>query len=388
MNCTSKAHSDLPDLIFSAALEEDLWPEVLDRLLHEFHALHAALLIHQGGGKKSKIYQTRGNDPNWQHVFEERFHECIPLLHKAMHKAKHLLKHGAVSTGDRLLPYGEFIRTDFYRDFMRPQNLHHQLIAVLDAQAGAVSTLTLSRSKQLGAFKGEAVRGLKALVPCLRKALRVNHRMAGAGQDDIVSREVLDLLPLGVLILNSKGKVLEMNRRAVALLGEHDGLGIGPKGLKGFRSRDDSRIQGMLAEALKSAGKKGQKGSILLIPRPSRKPPYSLIFIPAESRPEWPGRTSVGCVILVSTLEGVSTVSRGILKSIYHLTEAESRFAAQLMLGLSVEESSRNLDLCVETGRTYVKRIFSKTGTRRQGELVHLLVEGPARLLLGGNGKP
>lgn len=298
---------DLQDLIFSVACEEEVWPKVLDRFMRCFHASHAVLVTHQNGGKKGKVFHSRLKNPHWRHLFEDLYKGRVPFLYEA----RHLLRPGAVLKGDQLLPYDRLVQTDFYRNFMRPLNHYHLLKAILEARRGEVSILTLCRSKKAGAFGERDICALKALVPCLQKALRVNQQTAGARLDDIVSQDVLDMIPIGVLVMSAQGKVLAMNQRAKQLLGECDGLGIGPEGLEALRPGDNARIQKMLAGALGRPVEEGEQGTILLIPRPSGKPFYSLIFIPTTPRPAFFGSIPVGCVVLVSSFEGGES-SRGI----------------------------------------------------------------------------
>lgn len=54
------------------------------------------------------------------------------------------------------------------------------------------------------------------------------------------------------------------------------------------------------------------------------------------------------------------------------LTQSESRLAAELVGGKSVQEAAGKLSLSEQTARTYLKRIFSKLGISRQSQLVSL----------------
>jgi DNA-binding CsgD family transcriptional regulator len=66
------------------------------------------------------------------------------------------------------------------------------------------------------------------------------------------------------------------------------------------------------------------------------------------------------------------------LSDLYGLTRAESRLAAKLAQGRSLEEAASMLNITIETARSYSKRVLSKTGAKRQSELVRLLLLGPA----------
>jgi len=59
-----------------------------------------------------------------------------------------------------------------------------------------------------------------------------------------------------------------------------------------------------------------------------------------------------------------------ILRSAFDLTDAESRLAALLLSGDSLEDLCDRLQIAKETGRNQLKSIFAKTGTHRQVELV------------------
>lgn len=62
-----------------------------------------------------------------------------------------------------------------------------------------------------------------------------------------------------------------------------------------------------------------------------------------------------------------------VLESLFDLTQSEVSFASALAQGRTVSEASRQCGLTVSSGRTYLARIFAKTGTHRQSELVALL---------------
>jgi DNA-binding CsgD family transcriptional regulator len=64
----------------------------------------------------------------------------------------------------------------------------------------------------------------------------------------------------------------------------------------------------------------------------------------------------------------------------YGLTAAEAKIAAILGQGNSLNEACRTLSIKQNTARTHLKRIFSKTDTNRQSELVKLILNSPANL--------
>lgn len=64
----------------------------------------------------------------------------------------------------------------------------------------------------------------------------------------------------------------------------------------------------------------------------------------------------------------------GMLREAYGLTAAEERLALLILHGLQLGEAEVALGIRHSTARTHMKRIYAKTGTRRQVELVRLLM--------------
>jgi DNA-binding CsgD family transcriptional regulator len=62
------------------------------------------------------------------------------------------------------------------------------------------------------------------------------------------------------------------------------------------------------------------------------------------------------------------------LQTLYGLTPAESRLAARLAAGEELKSAAEAIGIGYPTARTQLTAIFRKTDTKRQGELVKLLL--------------
>ena len=54
----------------------------------------------------------------------------------------------------------------------------------------------------------------------------------------------------------------------------------------------------------------------------------------------------------------------------------------------TISEVADELEITLNTARTHLKQVFEKTGTKRQAELVRLLLQSPAALSLELSRKP
>jgi len=61
------------------------------------------------------------------------------------------------------------------------------------------------------------------------------------------------------------------------------------------------------------------------------------------------------------------------------LTPAESRLADLLLQGYEVRAAADHLRTTLETTRFHLKRVLAKTGTRRQAELMRLMLSLPGQ---------
>lgn len=84
---------------------------------------------------------------------------------------------------------------------------------------------------------------------------------------------------------------------------------------------------------------------------------------------------SIPCTIMVVTpvATNVGVPSPELASKLFGLTPAEARLAVTLTSGLSLRDSAANQGITTGTARAYLIRIFSKTGTNQQSELVSLL---------------
>jgi DNA-binding CsgD family transcriptional regulator len=68
-----------------------------------------------------------------------------------------------------------------------------------------------------------------------------------------------------------------------------------------------------------------------------------------------------------------------VMRQLYRLTPSEARVADRLLDGLEIREIADRLGITLETCRFHLKRVFAKTGTPRQAELIRLMLSLPGQ---------
>ena len=280
--------------------------------------------------------------------------------------------------GSDLLPLPELAATEFYCDYLRPQNLHHSIGIVAVSDAAVNISLTALRDQRKGPYSADEQRLYTLLGPHVRQALALRKRLGELQLTLEGLAAALDRLPQGAMLLDRHDRPLVVNRRAEALLADTDGLGLGRTGLVAARSRETAELRRLLASAEPGdAERLRRRGGALRLPRPSCRKPLSLLVNHLPLRRPLGGHAGLKLVFITDP-EATPRTAEDTLRELYGLTPAEARLTAHLLQGRSLQETADQLEITTNTARTHLKRVLSKTGTHRQAELVRLCLQGVA----------
>lgn len=188
----------------------------------------------------------------------------------------------------------------------------------------------------------------------------------------------LDRYPHAFLLTDAEGRVLYANKAAREIADSKDGIAIDAGGISMWSAQQNI----VFREALGVAAS-GREASMrrLEVPRPSGKQPYRMMLMPVQGSGWSPLGVSLPAVtVLIVDSESQPGLDPAVLQELFSLTPAEARVTGQLALGRSVEEIAAEAFVSVETVRTHIKHILSKTATERQGELISLILRSTSFL--------
>lgn len=315
-------------------------------------------------------------DESWRAAYREHFSALNPYVRGNRRR----LRTDRAVLGSELLPLGDLAATEFYCDFLRPQKLHHSIGIVARSDAAVNVSLTALRAEGRGAYTTEEQRLFTLLGPHLRQALEVRGRLGELELTLEGLAAALDRLPQGALLLDDADRPLVVNRRAEEVLAEDDGLSLGATGLAAARSDETARLRRLLAPGSdRDEDRLARAGGALRLPRPSCREPLSLLVTHLPLRRRL-GHHAGLKLVFVSDPDAAPRTTTGALRQLYGLTPAEARLTDRLLRGRSLTRAASDLGISVHTARTHLKRVFAKTGTHRQAELVRRCLQGVAGL--------
>ncbi|HEX6313722.1 MAG TPA: helix-turn-helix transcriptional regulator, partial [Gemmatimonadaceae bacterium] len=291
------------------------------------------------------------------------------------------LRSGSVAVGEQLITHAEMKRTAFYNDFGRHYDVVRCITATMEIEERRTSVLSVNRSEKTPEFGPEETALLTALMPHLQRALQIHRRLAASQALADGSTTALDLLAHGVLLLDSAGRVLFANRTAEEILRGRDGLMVHNKELFGARGSDTTTLRTVIAAAVATSGGDGTgAGGLVLVGRPSGRSPLRVLVAPLAQRHPLMGAAGAAASVFITDPERSPVPAAAHLQHAFGLSAAETRVATSLLDGESVEGLSDRLCISRNTARTHLRRLFAKTDTSRQADLIRVLLGAHAPL--------
>lgn len=367
------AQADLLDLIYEGVTDPSAWQEVLRRLQQILAAEVVLLARHDvATGNGACIHQI-GMDPVLVGRYEAEFARQNPWM-----QAERLYRGHSVVTGEDVVQNADLMKTDFYEHYLRPQRLLHRMCGVICRQGPEFWYLTAARRPDQPVFDDADTRRLARLLPHVERALELSWQFARERSARQALLDVLDQLPTAIVVVDAEAHPVMINTAAEGILALRDGMLVNRKRLEALWHAERARLAQLIASACAAAnGAAAAAGGHLTVTRPSGFRPFLVMVSPLPrgycGRAGQPGRVAAVVIKDPQAQPRASAESRREIAKLYQLTRAEERLLDLILNGLGLFEAAEQLGVSRNTARTHMKRIYAKTGTRRQAELVRRL---------------
>jgi DNA-binding CsgD family transcriptional regulator len=272
-----------------------------------------------------------------------------------------------------LVSDGEFARSVFYNEILRPARGFHGVGARLRGPGSLVASINICRPERIGAYETADAEALQRVLPHLAMALEVRTRIGAANGESRTLERLLDRFATAALIVDGSARLRFRNACAERLLTEGDGLGLSPAGLV---AATPALTRDLRAAVTRAAGLKvGSVGSLaaairVSLPRPSLRPALRITLTPAWRLDD--GASPGAVALLVTEPDAPPPIDQEALADSFRLTRREAEVAILLAGGLDVAAIAAALDVGRGTVRFHLKHVFLKTGASSQAALVAL----------------
>lgn len=283
-------------------------------------------------------------------------------------------------------PIKNMKNSEFFQEVLEKQDVLYGAGTLLLRKSGLHGMIVLNRSEGAGPFTAQHFDTLRVLAPHLNRVMQITLEMNAIAREREVFASALDSTSFGVVLTDGRGKVLHLNRAAEEIVANDDGLAIQQGRLIADSHAEDRALERLIGQASSSvSGSSFQRGGTCRVNRRSGLPPLLLLVTPCsdvQARAFAP--LLPACAVLIRDPSRRQPDAANLLRQTFALTAQEARVAIGISEGHGLANAAEQMGLSPLTVRNHLQRVFDKTNTSRQAELVRLVAaivaEGPQHL--------
>jgi DNA-binding CsgD family transcriptional regulator len=269
-----------------------------------------------------------------------------------------------------------------------PENRPAEAYCMGHVHAGEdrVCYLGFARRDSAGAcgFDPERVRVVASLLPQLRQCVAIAHRLESMQALNSTVMDRFERYHVGVVLVDDECSLQYCNLAAHRLLEAGNGLCLDPLGRLAAREpADDAALRRSLRNTIGGGLSAPDPAPGLLKVRRAREDtPLVIAITPYRgvAGSLLRGGSRGSAVVMIHDPDSPPVTRRDLVRRVLELSEQESQLVCALAEGASLEDFAQRSGRSLEAVRSQLKRVFRKTGTSRQVELVRMVLSGPTAM--------
>ncbi|MBV8508999.1 MAG: LuxR family transcriptional regulator, partial [Xanthobacteraceae bacterium] len=365
---------ELPDVAriiadtYDAALQPALWEDVLARIAGLVKGHVSGILVKDPIRKCVEAHCHAGGDPHYMKLYAETYSQLGPVATSRFSDADQVM------SIPELVDYQQFCRGRFYQEWARPQGWVDVGVAVLERSAAGYAYLSVSRHRAHGMVDDAMRARMRLIVPHVRRAALISRTMGFKQAEAAVFAQTLDALSAAVFLLDLGGRVVHANTVGHELLDACDVLRAAADRLVAVNAQTDQVLNAAITAAARGDMAVGTTG--IALPLVARSGAHHIAHVlPLRSglRAQSERASGASVALFVRRVGMECRPSSDLVRQTYKLTPAELRVLFGIVEFGGVPDVAAKLGVAETTIKTHLGRVFAKTGTSRQADLVKLV---------------
>ncbi|MCC7251041.1 helix-turn-helix transcriptional regulator [Hyphomicrobium sp.] len=365
---------DLVGDLYDCAIDPALWPATCERLALLMNGVQTAIALHDTVTQEVSLKASWNVDPALEEVMKANFH-INPLVPSVWYTD---IDEPFSTIG--CLGEHEFKNCYFYRHVVAPFNIGDSALCLLAKSVRQFGSLSIQRLRDQPAFTPEELAVLRLLAPHIRRAVMIADLLDARALERNMLTATLDLMNAGVILTDEVGRIAFANQAAQRWLDDGSAL----------RRRGDqiSAADAACADDLNRAITDAASGTTIDIPRSGIVVPLKgetsrdlaawVLPLDGGLRRELGAGFASRCAVFIRELGNASPFPAELFVRRFGITPAECRVMVLLVQGMTLAEAADTLGISLPTAKTHIARLFDKTGTNRQADLVRLAMSAMA----------
>ena len=347
--------------IYECAMAPEQWPDVLVDVCHGIGGPSGWIATHEPQRVHSVYEVEAATDPYWQRRLGEEFVAVSPFI-----GITHHVEPGEVWSVADAIDYDEFLQGRFYREWAQPQGFSDTLMGVLTKEPERFSWLGVCLPCRA---TDEHKSRISQFLPHVDRALRISQLLEfrAAQAEDLMA--VVERLATGLVVIDAELQVRGINPAAERLMQETGALTVANGRLQTPASHSGARLSEALAACVD--GRIDCAGASLLFPARGDAGGLRVQVVPLPRSATARTRDVVAAVFM-NALGTPAVAPMEAFVRHYGLTPSETRVLLAILKGETPRSIAKANGLALPTIRTHLSRLFDKTATSGQTDLVRL----------------
>lgn len=368
----------LIETLYQAAQSPEAWTSVMAHLCKHLCADSALIRFYAPDWSEVLLSATHGFDPSFDAAYREHFVHIDPIP-----PAIRQLPSGTLAFLEDIVPFARLKHTEFYNDYMRPQDKRHVMGGYLSQERGSKVIFGVQRGRRGRPFESTDQALLRMLTPHFKQVLRLHQMFAEAKAMSNAVQRAIDTLNIAAFFLDRGARVCFTNLCAESLVRESHFLTLRQGYLHALRHDRDVSLQQLIAAVTKDPPVDiPRAGGAIRLAGPGNRSDAVIAVVSPWRCPSALG-TALGPRIMAAVLVGNCgrpELREHYLAGAFGLTRSEARLAAKLVETCDLECSAEAIGVTRQTARAYLKAIFRKTDCRNQAHLIAMVLSSPTGL--------
>jgi DNA-binding CsgD family transcriptional regulator len=344
----------------------DLWPATLRVLVAEAGALGAAYVVWNKQTNHVEWVSFAGPGLDMKAEFVAHYAALAPI--------RPVLNAAPAGKWLRLtecVPQGLLARDEWYNDFLIRSHIADLVVVrLVDGESRSVS-FGFHLANKTAPLPAKMSEIMEMLVEPLSRAAVVHLDSLSLGWKSAAALRVLDLIGVGLVLVEADGRVVEMSRAAEQMVSKHDGLVVRDGRLTALRTFENAKLaKFMTAAATALPSNRGISGHMLVARAGEERLAYVVKVTQLGMSVAWHDHP-LAMVLVIDPEQKFPSEAR--VSEVFGLSPAESRVAAGLLRGQTLAEIGERSGTQLTTLRTQLSSVLRKLGVKRQQDLVSTL---------------
>jgi len=354
----------LIDDIYDAALDPTRWVHALAKIADFVGGEAGGLCSKSVDDEVLNVDHIVGIDRRCMQAYAQTYGAFDPLMNVPLFDVRQVV------SIPELVPYDDYRRGRFYQEWAHPQGWGDVASVVLEKSARGCTFLNVVRTEASGMVDDDMRRRMMQVTPHARRAVLIGQAIDRKADETAAFIDILDALSAGVFLVANDLRIIHANAAGREFLRTNDVM----RSIGGLLVARDPQMRRRLRDlcAATDAADDGKGHGLPLTTEDGACYVAHVLSLTASARRRAVAAGAAAAVFVrEAALDTLSTPE--VIGRTYNLTPTELRVLLGIVDIGGIPEVATALGVSNTTVRTHVGRLFEKTGTSRQADLVKIV---------------